>query len=95
MTAHPEKRIDAERIDEERIKNLLQQALPPVAPDAEPARDLWPDVLRQMNAEPAPTRALPQSEVRSIPWFDWALIAGLVLFAASFPATIPVFLYYL
>ncbi len=28
-------------------------------------------------------------------WFDWALLAGLVVFAASFPATIPVFLYYL
>ena len=81
MTAH----------DEDRIKNLLKQAFPPVAPDAEPARDLWPDVLRRLDAEPAPTRALS----RSVPWFDWALAAGLVVFSASFPATIPVFLYYL
>jgi len=78
-------------IDENRIKELLKQALPPVAPDAEPARDLWPQVLRRLDVEPAPTRVLPAK----LPWFDWALIAGLVVFAASFPATIPVFLYYL
>jgi hypothetical protein len=30
-----------------------------------------------------------------VPWFDWALLGGLAVFAVSFPATIPVFLYYL
>jgi hypothetical protein len=75
--------------NDDRIKELLQQTLPPVAPDAELARDLWPAVLRRLDA--APTRGLPQK----LPWFDWALIAGLIVFAASFPATIPVFLYYL
>ena len=79
------------RIDEKRIKELLKQALPPVVPDGEPARDLWPQVLRRLDQEPVAIRALP----RSMPWFDWALIAGLVVFAVSFPATIPVFLYYL
>ncbi|MFZ1938516.1 MAG: hypothetical protein WBA18_20995 [Terracidiphilus sp.] len=73
----------------DRIKELLKQALPPVAPDAEPARDLWPAVLRRLDAEPI--RALPHK----LPWFDWALIAGLIVFAVAFPATIPVFLYYL
>jgi hypothetical protein len=29
------------------------------------------------------------------PWFDWALLAGLVGLAAFFPTAIPVFLYYL
>jgi hypothetical protein len=29
------------------------------------------------------------------PWFDWALLGGLVALAAFFPASIPVFLYYL
>ncbi len=78
--------------DEDRIKQLLQQSLPPVDPAAEPSRDLWPAVLRRLDAEPAaPQRLTP----RSIPWFDWALLAGLVVFAVSFPATIPVFLYYL
>jgi hypothetical protein len=88
MTAYPKKRIDANR-----IKNLLIQALPPVASNAEPARDLWPAVLRCLDA--APTRALHASPPQKLSWFDWALIAGLIVFAASFPATIPVILYYL
>jgi hypothetical protein len=83
--------------DETRIKQLLKQALPPVAPDAEPARDLWPAVLRRLDTEGAPTRARPEQSAlhQSPPWFDWALAAGLVVFAIAFPATIPVFLYYL
>ena len=76
--------------DQDRIKQMLKQALPPAASSAEPPRDLWPAVLRRLDAEhiaaPAPFRHN---------WFDWALLAGLVVFAASFPATIPVFLYYL
>ena len=45
--------------DEGRLKNLLRQALPPV--EGEPGRDLWPAVLRRLDARPA-----------SLPWFDWA-----------------------
>jgi len=92
MTRHDEKHLD-----EDRIKQLLRQALPPVAPGAEPARDLWPAVLRRLDAEsaaPAPLAAA-RSAPQSVPWFDWALIGGLAVFVASFPATIPVFLYYL
>ena len=77
--------------DEENIKQLLKQSLPPVEADAEPARDLWPAILRRLDAEPAPT--LRGSLRRN--WFDWALLAGLIVFAAVFPTTIPVFLYYL
>lgn len=76
--------------DENRIKQLLQQSLPPVDPAAQPSRDLWPAVLRRIDAEPA---AAPGPARQN--WFDWALLAGLVVFAASFPATIPVLLYYL
>lgn len=76
---------------EDRIEQLLRQALPPVGADAEPARDLWPALLRRLDTHAAPSRAISFS----MPWFDWALISGLVVFAVSFPATIPVFLYYL
>jgi hypothetical protein len=76
--------------EEDRIKKLLQQSLPPVGPAAEPERDLWPAMLRRLDTEPAaPALAFRRN------WFDWALLAALVIFAASFPATIPVFLYYL
>jgi hypothetical protein len=75
--------------DKNRLKKLLQQALPPVNSDAGPARDLWPYVLRRIDARttaPALNRWA---------WFDGALLAGLVVLVAIFPAAIPVFLYYL
>jgi hypothetical protein len=69
---------------DEELKELLQKAMPRVAAEAEPERDLWPAVLLRLDA----TTAAP-------PWFDWALLGGLVAFAAVFPAVIPLFLYYL
>ena len=69
--------------EQERMKNLLKQSLPPVEAAAEPGRDLWPAVLKRMDAQTA------------APWFDWALAGGLVVMAAFFPAAIPVLLYYL
>jgi hypothetical protein len=72
------------RHDEERVKGLLRQALNPVEDEPEPGRDLWPAVLKRLSAGPA-----------QVPWFDWALLAGLLGLGALFPASIPVFLYYL
>ncbi len=75
-------------MEQTRMKNLLKQALPPIesgpAGEPEPRRDLWPAVLQRLDARPAP-----------VPWFDWALIAGLVALAGIFPAWIPVLMYYL
>jgi hypothetical protein len=70
--------------EQDRLKKLLQQALPAVDDNAEPSRDLWPSVLKRLNARPVP-----------VPWFDWALAAGIVALVAVFPAWIPVLLYYL
>jgi hypothetical protein len=64
--------------------DLLRHTLPPVKAGTEPARDLWPLVLQRLDARPA-----------APPWFDWALFAGLVALGASFPAAVPVILYYL
>ena len=75
--------------DEDRIKELLKSALPPVEPGAEPGRDLWPAVLRRLDARPAAPAPVFWA------WFDGALLAGLAVFAAFLPASIPVFLYYL
>ena len=77
-------------MNEDWIKQILKQSLPPVDSGAEPASDLWPTLLHRLGEDAAvPHGAFP------IPWFDWALLGGLVVFAASFPATIPLFLYYL
>ena len=75
--------------EEDRMKQMLREALPPVDPDAEPGRDLWPDVLRRLDAQPA---AASRS---GWVWFDFALLAGLAVLAVSFPASIPLLLYYL
>jgi hypothetical protein len=72
---------------EDRLKKLLQQALPPV--ELEPGRDLWPAVLRRLDAKVA----APASPGWA--WFDGALLAGLVGLVAIFPTAIPIFLYYL
>ncbi len=68
---------------EDRMKQLLKQALPPIG-NAMPECNLWPSMLQRLDARPAP-----------VPWFDWALAGGLAVFAVVFPASIPVFLYYL
>ncbi|MGA9672126.1 MAG: hypothetical protein WBQ94_23135 [Terracidiphilus sp.] len=70
--------------DQDRMKKLLRKALPPIGREAEPERDLWPGMLRRLDAEPAVAT-----------WFDWALLAGLVGFAAFFPVSVPVLFYYL
>ncbi len=80
--------------DRDRMKELLQQALPPVEADAEPARDLWPAMLGRLDDE----SIAPGLSVRAgfnWAWFDGALAAGLVVLVASFPAAIPLLLYYL
>ena len=68
--------------DQERMKQLLKQSLPPMG-DAEPAHDLWPAMLRRFDARPAS------------PWYDWALAGSLAVFSLALPTSIPVILYYL
>ena len=70
--------------DEDRMKQLLQRALPPMEADGEPGRDLWPALLKRLDAGSA--RA---------PWYDWALLAGIGVLTVCFPASIPLLLYYL
>lgn len=79
--------------DEDRIQHLLRQAIPPVDAGPEPSRDLWPQVLRRLDDNLAAT-STSQPRSRWV-WFDWALAAGLAVIAVSFPASIPLLLYYL
>jgi hypothetical protein len=65
--------------DHRQIREALQQSFPPV--NTELRRDLWPAVLRKLDAR--------------VPWYDWALIgltASLVLFS---PQLILVLVYHL
>ena len=74
--------------ESERLNQLVRSALPPVGDNAELIRDLWPEMVRRMRAETA--GAEPKLRV---PWFDWALAAGLAALLALFPAWIPILLY--
>ena len=65
------------------IKELLQQALAPLK-DPEFRRDLWPQMLRKLDEQPA-----------RVPWFDWALAAVLSAVLLLFPGAIPALLYHL
>lgn len=77
--------------EEDRIRQLLKQAISPMDADAEPQRDLWPAVLKRLDEQTAPAVVTRSQWV----WLDVALLAGLAILGASFPATIPLLLYYL
>jgi hypothetical protein len=74
----------------DRMKQLLQQAVPPVK--AEPGSDLWPAMQRRLDAEEA-VPASPRWAWLQSAWFDAALATGLVILAVCFPASIPMLLY--
>ncbi len=65
------------------LKALLKQALAPVK-NSELQRDLWPQMLRRLDAQPL-----------RVPWFDWALAALTAAALLFFPGAIPALLYHL
>ena len=72
--------------EDERIRQLLKSALPRIA-NAEPARDLWPDMLKRIEAG-------AESRVR-FGLLDW-VIAGLAASSVFlFPGMLPAVLYHL
>jgi hypothetical protein len=66
---------------DEKFCELLRSAVGP-ASGAELSRDLWPDMRRRLEKPP-----------QTVPWWDWALAALMLLCAALFPAAIPALLY--
>ena len=68
--------------DERQIREALQQSFPPV--NTELRRDLWPAVLRKLDARP--TR---------VPWYDWVLIGLSASVFWFFPRLILLFAYHL
>ncbi len=72
--------------DQKRIEQLLRKSLPPISAriGSELPRDLWPAMLKRLETRPT-----------AVPWFDWALLAAVVVWVVSFPGAIPVLLYHL
>ena len=68
------------------LKTVLKQAFAPIR-DSELRRDLWPQMLRKLEEQPA--------AMDTVPWFDWALAAVLSAALVFFPGSIPALLYHL
>lgn len=75
-------RIDNQE-EERELRALLQREFPSMQ-NAELQRDLWPQMLRRLDAQPV-----------RIPWFDWALAAAVAAMLLLFPSAIPALLYQL
>jgi hypothetical protein len=70
--------------DDKALRDLLKQSIAPVR-DAELRRDLWPQMLRRLDAA-QPVR---------VPWFDWVLAALASAALIFFPGAIPAVLFHL
>lgn len=68
--------------DDRQIREALKQSFPPVNPEL--GRDLWPTVLRKLDARPI-----------RVPWYDWVLIGLSASVFLFFPQLILVFAYHL
>lgn len=78
-----------------RVAELLRRAITPVGDEPAPTRDLW-SAMRQKLREPVEAKPVEAGPLLlRVPWFDWALAAGLLAFLLFFPFSIPVILYYL
>ena len=65
------------------MKKLLRNSLPAIQ-DAELQRDLWPAMLRRID-----------QQTTRVPWWDWALLAGMTAAIFLVPGIIPALLYHL
>lgn len=73
----------------ESLVMLLRNSIRAIGDHAEPARDLWPAMQQRLHQQSQ------ASAFKLVPWFDWALAAGLLAVGVLFPVSIPVLLYYL
>ena len=68
--------------DDSQIREALKQSFPPVK--TELRRDLWPDVLRKVDARQV-----------GVPWYDWALVGLSAVMFLAFPRLVLVLAYHL
>ena len=68
--------------DDRQIRDALKQSFPQVS--TELRRDLWPDVLRKLDARQV-----------GVPWYDWALVGLCAAMFLAFPRLVLVFAYHL
>jgi hypothetical protein len=64
------------------IHDALKQSFPPVK--TELRKDLWPDVLRKLDARQV-----------GVPWYDWALVGLSAAMFLAFPRLVLLLAYHL
>ena len=67
--------------DEEKIRELLKTMR---SAESELNRDLWPQMLRRLDAGPV-----------RVPWYDWALVALVSIWCLLFPNALLGLIYHL
>jgi hypothetical protein len=82
--------------ERKKLSDVLKQSLTPV--DRELNRDLWPQMLRRFDHGSRDRQwfavLFSAASLSSVPWFDWALLAVLIVGVCIFPRTIPIWLYH-
>ena len=68
--------------NDRQIRDALKHSIPPV--NTELRRDLWPDVLRKLDAQQV-----------GVPWYDWALVGLSAVIFLAFPRLVLLFAYHL
>jgi hypothetical protein len=81
---------------QKKLAELLKQSLTPMHSELD--RDLWPKMLHRLD-QGAGNRnwfavLFSPAAVASVPWFDWALLALVIVGICIFPRSIPVWLYH-
>jgi hypothetical protein len=87
---------DMNEQEQKNLATLLQQSLPPM--NRELDRDLWPKMLQRIDDRAHDRHWLAMlfspSAMSSVPWFDWALLAVVIVGVCIFPRSIPIWLYH-
>ena len=82
--------------ERERVAELLKQSVPSI--EREPRRDLWPDMLSRLDEHPASkpwfAALFAHADLAAVPWFDWVLLAALIVGVCFYPKSIPIWLYH-
>lgn len=68
--------------EDRQIRDALKQFFPTI--NTELGRDLWPEVLRRLDARKA-----------RVPWYDWALVGSSAVMFLVFPRLVLLFAYHL
>jgi len=82
--------------EERKLADLLKQSVTPANPELR--HDLWPQMLRRLDESASHRRwfagMFSPPALASVPWFDWALLAVLLVGICAFPRSIPIWLYH-